>query len=120
MSNEPTASVPSSTAPLPGDLANLLARLTPTERTELDTLLGLNPASQPLWRPLPGPQTQALLSQADVTGFGGAAGGAKALALDTPLPTWLGWTTMGAVEAGQSLLDDRGETCRVVATSEVF
>lgn len=30
-----------------------------------------------LWNPLPGPQTIAYLSQADVTGYGGAAGGGK-------------------------------------------
>ncbi len=77
MSSEPTASDPSSLVPSPGNLASLLARLTPTERAELDNLLGLTPGTAPLWRPLPGPQTQALLSPADVTGFGGAAGGAK-------------------------------------------
>ena len=31
----------------------------------------------PLWSPWPGPQTEAYLSEADVTGFGGAAGGGK-------------------------------------------
>ncbi len=30
-----------------------------------------------LWKPLPGPQTEALQSEADITGFGGAAGGGK-------------------------------------------
>ena len=31
----------------------------------------------PLWTPLPGPQTLAYLTPADVTGYGGAAGGGK-------------------------------------------
>lgn len=31
----------------------------------------------PLWHPLPGPQTMAFESQADITGYGGAAGGGK-------------------------------------------
>lgn len=30
-----------------------------------------------VWKPLPGPQTQAYLTDADITGFGGAAGGGK-------------------------------------------
>lgn len=30
-----------------------------------------------LWQPLPGPQTEALQSDADIVGFGGAAGGGK-------------------------------------------
>lgn len=32
---------------------------------------------QPLWRPLPGPQLMAYESDADIIGFGGAAGGGK-------------------------------------------
>jgi len=53
---------------------DLLNYLTKAELTELDSLL----ASDPLpWRPLPGPQTMALESKADVVGFGGAAGGGK-------------------------------------------
>lgn len=51
-----------------------LAALTDAERAELDRLLT---ADGKLWRPLPGPQTAAFLSAADVTGYGGAAGGAK-------------------------------------------
>src|ERR1041385_3336782 len=34
-------------------------------------------ARQPLWRPLPGPQSMAYDSDADIVGFGGAAGGGK-------------------------------------------
>lgn len=34
-------------------------------------------AAQPIWAPLPGPQTRALESDADIVGFGGAAGGGK-------------------------------------------
>ena len=34
----------------------------------------------------------------------------KALALDTPLPTPAGWTTMGAVAVGDQLLDADGST----------
>src|SRR6266852_5831911 len=34
-------------------------------------------AAIPLWKPLPGPQTIAYQTAADVTGYGGAAGGGK-------------------------------------------
>src|SRR5262249_57215589 len=34
-------------------------------------------AGIPLWKPLPGPQTIAYQTPADVTGYGGAAGGGK-------------------------------------------
>ncbi|MCX2713589.1 replicative DNA helicase [Mycolicibacterium sp. J2] len=44
----------------------------------------------------------------------------KALALDTPLPTPTGWTTMGEVEVGDELIGDDGRPTRVVATTEVM
>ncbi|AZG46688.1 replicative DNA helicase [Gordonia insulae] len=44
----------------------------------------------------------------------------KALALDTPLPTPTGWTTMGKVAVGDQLLDARGRPTRVVAATEVM
>ncbi|MGW6119442.1 replicative DNA helicase [Nocardia sp. NPDC055165] len=44
----------------------------------------------------------------------------KALALDTPLPTPGGWTTMGEVRVGEDLLDAQGRPTRVVAATEVM
>jgi replicative DNA helicase len=44
----------------------------------------------------------------------------KALALDTPLPTPAGWTTMGEVEAGDYLLGADGQATRVIAATEVM
>jgi replicative DNA helicase len=44
----------------------------------------------------------------------------KALALDTPLPTPTGWTTMGDVEVGDELLGADGRPTRVVAATEVL
>src|SRR5580693_404658 len=44
----------------------------------------------------------------------------KALALDTPLPTPAGWTTMGEVQAGDFLLGADGRPTRVVAATEVM
>ena len=44
----------------------------------------------------------------------------KALALDTPLPTPTGWTTMGQVAVGDQLLGADGRPTRVVAATEVM
>jgi replicative DNA helicase len=44
----------------------------------------------------------------------------KALALDTPLPTPTGWTTMGQVTVGDELIDADGRPTRVVAATEVM
>src|SRR5215469_16638163 len=42
------------------------------------------------------------------------------LSLDTPLPTPTGWTTMGAVQTGDLLLDEQGKPVRVAGLSPVF
>ncbi len=44
----------------------------------------------------------------------------KALALDTPLPTPSGWTTMGDVKVGDWLFDENGQPCKVLLKSPVF
>ena len=44
----------------------------------------------------------------------------KALALDTPLPTPTGWTTMGEVQVGDELLGSDGRPTRVVAATDVL
>jgi replicative DNA helicase len=44
----------------------------------------------------------------------------KALALDTPLPTPTGWTTMGNVNVGDLLYDAQGRPTRVVAATDVM
>ena len=52
----------------------LFAYLTADELAELDTLLT---SDKTIWRPWPGPQTDAYQSVADIIGYGGAAGGGK-------------------------------------------
>ncbi len=44
----------------------------------------------------------------------------KALALDTPLPTPAGWTTMGEVRVGDQLIGADGRPTNVVAATEVM
>lgn len=60
----------------PKDIKELQAYLTPEEQAELEELVSADIDAM-VWRPLPGPQTMAYNSMADVIGFGGAAGGGK-------------------------------------------
>lgn len=50
----------------------MLPYLSEADKKEIDSLI-----SDDVWLPLPGPQTTAYESQADVIGYGGAAGGGK-------------------------------------------
>jgi hypothetical protein len=102
----------------PQQVRELERYLTPAEREELDALIAAD-LSEHRWRPLPGPQTMAYESEADVIGFGGAAGGGKGLALTTPIATPFGWTTMGALQVGDTVFDEAGNPCTVTAVSEV-
>jgi replicative DNA helicase len=73
----------------------------PTGFTDLDRLLnGLHPGQ--------------LIIVAGRPGLG------KALALDTPLPTPTGWTTMGQVDVGDELIGADGKPTRVVAATDVM
>lgn len=56
------------------EIAALLPHMTPDERRLVDELVRRDAAP---WRPLPGPQSMAYHSAADVVGYGGAAGGGK-------------------------------------------
>ena len=56
------------------EIEDVLQYLTPEEQKELDKLLF---EGTPVWVPLPGPQLWAYDAGADITGYGGAAGGGK-------------------------------------------
>ena len=43
----------------------------------------------------------------------------KALALDTPIPTPTGWTTMGAIQVGDMVFDELGQPCQVLGATDV-
>jgi hypothetical protein len=47
-------------------------------------------------------------------------GSGKALALDTPILTTKGWSTMGELSVGDQVYDDQGRPTTVTFTSEVF
>lgn len=55
-------------------ISGLMALLSDTERAEIDDLLY---DETPIWVPLPGPQTLAYESDADILYYGGSAGGGK-------------------------------------------
>lgn len=55
------------------EIEELLPYLSEAERIELESLL----QCLPIWSPLPGPQSMAYESKADIVGYGGAAGGGK-------------------------------------------
>ena len=46
-------------------------------------------------------------------------GSAKALALDTPIPTPTGWTVMGALKIGDEVFDENGKPCKVTWVSPI-
>lgn len=58
------------------EIQELLPYMSEDERKEMFDLLERDMA-RCVWRPLPGPQTMAYNSRADVLGYGGAAGGGK-------------------------------------------
>lgn len=47
-------------------------------------------------------------------------GHAKALALDTPIPTPAGWTAMGELKVGDRVFDENGQPCNVTWVSPVW
>lgn len=42
------------------------------------------------------------------------------LALDTPIPTIDGWTTMGEIQPGETVFDEKGKPALVTGVSEIF
>jgi len=50
----------------------------------------------------------------------GATGAGKALALDTPIPTPSGWTTMAEIQPGDEVFDELGRRCMVIAATPVM
>lgn len=54
-----------------------------------------------------------------LTVFTGYSNMGKALALDTPIPTPCGWSTMGDLRVGDELFAADGSVCRVVAATDI-
>lgn len=60
-----------------------------------------------------------LMTAGDRLVLTGTEGFGKALALDTPIPTPTGWTTMGDIQPGDHVLGADGHPTRVIAATEV-
>jgi hypothetical protein len=60
----------------PAEAERLYASLSPDQRAEVDRLIAEDMRSV-IWRPQIGRQTEAATSEADITGYGGSAGGGK-------------------------------------------
>lgn len=67
-----------------------------------------------------GPDTPGVLSQAFVYQQTMVVGPQKALALETPIATPTGWSTMGDLGVGDEVFDETGHPTRVVAKSQVW
>lgn len=52
--------------------------------------------------------------------LGARPGSGKALALDTPIPTPDGWTTMGDIKVGDKVFDEKGNICNVINATDVM
>lgn len=65
-------------------------------------------------------QSRAFTTRATEVLYGGAAGGGKALALDTPIATPSGWRMMGDLMPGDFVFDDCGQPRAVEAISETW
>lgn len=71
-----------------------------------------------VWTPLPGPQTLAMNSPADIIFFGGSAGGGKGMWINTLIPTPLGFKLMDQMAVGDQVFDENGNICNVTYVSE--
>jgi predicted phage terminase large subunit-like protein len=68
--------------------------------------------------PQAGPQEAFLNSTADIVIYGGAAGGGKGLALDTPIRTPSGYVSMGDLRVGDFVYDENGHSCKVTFVTD--
>jgi replicative DNA helicase len=60
------------------------------------------------------------IRKGELTVITGIPGHGKALALDTPIPTPDGWTTMGDIQPGDVVFDESGLPCTVIRATEVM
>lgn len=84
--------------------------LTDAEKREVERLI----TNAEVWAPINSPQVLALESEADELFFGGAAGGGKALAVDTPIATPFGFRPIGDLRVGDKVLAGDGSHTEVI------
>jgi DNA segregation ATPase FtsK/SpoIIIE-like protein len=114
-------------APIPGKSA--IGIEVPNRDRELVTLgdiLGrvdnedAHPLTVALGKDIGGEPVLANLTDMPHVLIAGSTGSGKALALDTPIPTPTGWTTMGELRDGDMVFGADGEPCRVLEAHDVL
>ena len=65
-------------------------------------------------------QGEVLKSDATEILFGGAAGGGKALWIETPILTASGFKRMADVHVGDVVFDENGKACNVIAETPIL
>ena len=65
-------------------------------------------------------QGEVLLSEANEILYGGAAGGGKALWIDTPILTPSGFVALKDIHTGDTVFDENGNVCRVIAETPIM
>jgi DNA segregation ATPase FtsK/SpoIIIE-like protein len=113
-------------APIPGKSA--IGIEVPNRDRELVTLgdiLGrvdkedAHPLTVALGKDIGGEPVLANLTDMPHVLIAGSTGSGKALALDTPVPTPTGWTTMGELRPGDRVFDETGQPCTVTGATDV-
>jgi len=99
------------------DILNRITKYDPSDAIKLQA--DVRSTAPEKWIPNPGPQTDAYFSKADCLLFGGEPGGGKLLNINTLLPTPYGFTSIGEVQVGDQVIDERGIPCCVVAKSDI-
>jgi DNA segregation ATPase FtsK/SpoIIIE-like protein len=114
-------------APIPGKSA--IGIEVPNRDRELVTLgdiLGrvdqedAHPLTVALGKDIGGEPVLANLADMPHVLIAGSTGSGKALALDTPVPTPTGWTTMGELRDGDMVFGADGQPCKVVKAHDVL
>lgn len=79
------------------------------------------PAPLTLWRPgFPEWESKIMLAPRTLSVVTGHPGHGKALAIDTPIPTPNGWAKIGELKCGDSVFDERGDACTIIAATPIF
>jgi hypothetical protein len=113
-------------APIPGKSA--IGIEVPNRDRELVTLgdiLGRvdqedsHPLTVALGKDIGGEPVLANLADMPHVLIAGSTGSGKALALNTPVPTPAGWTTMGELRPGDRVFDETGQPCTVTGATDV-
>jgi hypothetical protein len=87
---------------------------------DVPALAGGHPLLVALGKDIGGEPVLANLTEMPHVLIAGSTGSGKALALDTPVPTPTGWTTMGRLRDGDTVLGADGQPCKVLKAHDVL